>query len=82
MLPPTSDGAEQAEGGRLPAVLVQHALLGRLGHRYGDCDGLVEATSTRLDSDDRANRHTIAEQLRHHFRLHWLRLFQVKDVVM
>ena len=71
---PTSDGAEKAESGRLAAVLIQHALLGSLGHWYGDGDGLVEAASSRLDSDDWANRHTIAEQLRHHFRLHWLGL--------
>ena len=59
----TCNGAEQAEGGGVPLVLVDHALASR--HRDGDgqTDRLVELASPGLNSHNRGHGDSVAQEL-------------------
>lgn len=59
----TCDGAEEAEGGRVALVLVDHPLGGGHGHGDGEGDRLVELAPPGLDGDDGRHRHAVTQQL-------------------
>lgn len=72
--PPTCDAAEEAQGGRVAAVLVDHAAGGRLRHWDRQSDGLMEFATPRLHRDDGRDGHSIAQKLNDQLRLDGLGL--------
>lgn len=61
----TSYATEEPEGRRVSGVLVDHALVGGLRHRYGQCNRLVELSSARLHRDNGRDRDPVAQKFRH-----------------
>ena len=70
----TGDAAEETEGGRVSAVLIDHAAGSRLRHGYRQRDRLVELPTPRLHRDDGRHGHSVAQQLHHQLRSDRLRL--------
>lgn len=79
----TCYATQQPQGGRVAAVLVDHAFCGGLGHRDRQGDRFVKLPSPRFYGDNGAHGHAVAEELRHELgsyrlslkggtRLYWL----------
>lgn len=77
----TCDAAEEAQGGRLARVLVDHALVGRLRHRDRQRDGFVELAAARLHRHDRRNGHPVAQHLGHQLGRNRLGLCHTRKVI-
>ena len=73
----TSDGAQQPQVARTLSaspILVQHSLLGRLGNRNRQGDGLVEFAAAWLDGYYWRYGHAVAKHLGDDLGGHGLRL--------
>ena len=70
----TRDGAEEAEGGSLAWVLVDHAFAGGLRHWDGEGDRLVELAAAWFNSNYWRDSYSIAQKFSNQVSRDWLGL--------